>query len=93
MRVYDVTIPSDFQPSDLKMISQKASRFISDITIEFHENHGGRSIIDVKSLLGMMLLPIYKGTKITVKTKGTDEKEAIDFMSDLLEGFKAGSSQ
>lgn len=84
MRVHELTISYDFELSDLRMISQKASRFMSDIMIEMNDNEGGYSIIDVKSLLGMMLLPIGKGTKITVRTKGKDEEGALDFMLDLL---------
>ncbi|WP_199615308.1 HPr family phosphocarrier protein [Paenibacillus alkalitolerans] len=88
MRVHHLTITYEFQLNDLKAISQQANQFTSDITLEFHKGDDSLNIIDVKSLLGMMLLPIRKGTAVTIRTKGKDEKEAIDFMSDLIENYK-----
>ena len=87
MRVYDLRVTKDFQLHDLQSISHKANQFISEIIIEFDYNET-RNIIDVKSLLGMMMLPIKKGTAITIKTKGKDEKEAIDYMCGLIENYK-----
>ncbi|MFC0210909.1 HPr family phosphocarrier protein [Paenibacillus chartarius] len=88
MRVYDVVIAADFQPVDLQAISRTASRFISDIIIEYNVDEANRVSVDVKSLLGMMTLAIHKGTRITIKTKGKDEKEAIDYLTDLIERYK-----
>ncbi|XEC92987.1 HPr family phosphocarrier protein [Paenibacillus tarimensis] len=87
MRVHDLAITKDFQLQDLQRISHKANQFISEIIIEFDYNET-RNVIDVKSLLGMLLLPIKKGTTITIKTKGRDEKEAIDFLCELIENYK-----
>jgi phosphocarrier protein len=84
MRVHDLTVSFDFEPRNLQTLSLQASRFSSDIWVEFTSDQGNLSIVDVKSLLGMMLLPIRKGTVITIKTRGSDEKEAIDFMVDAI---------
>lgn len=80
MRVHDITIASDFTSDDLKRISLNAGRYHSDIVLKLRS-----ATIDVKSLLGMMMFPLKKGTVVTVQTKGNDEEEALDFMCDQLE--------
>jgi phosphocarrier protein HPr len=80
MRVHDITISTDFTSEDLKRISLNAGRFHSDILLKVRE-----TTIDVKSLLGMMLFPLKKGTVVTVQTKGNDEEEALDYMCDNME--------
>ncbi|WP_239635039.1 HPr family phosphocarrier protein [Paenibacillus sp. H1-7] len=82
MRVHEITIATDFQPEYLQLIVQKASHFSSDIRIKFEKEN---IQLDAKSILGMMLLPIRQGTIITIQTKGSDEEEAIEAMSSLLE--------
>lgn len=86
MRVHDVTIAHDFHLQDMQTLSIKASQFSSDILFRYERDGENPVEIDVKSLLGMMLLPIKNGTRITVVTKGSDEKEAIDFICGMLEG-------
>jgi len=81
MRVHDMLITSDFQPDELQLISQNANRYRADIKIRFDKQNMS---IDAKSLLGMMLLPIRRGTKLTIQTRGTDEEEAIEAMYQLL---------
>lgn len=80
MRVHDITIPTDFTSEDLKRISLNAGRFHSDIVLKVRE-----TVIDVKSLLGMMMFPLKKGTVVTIQTKGKDEEEALDYMCENLE--------
>ncbi|WP_028552620.1 HPr family phosphocarrier protein [Paenibacillus sp. UNC451MF] len=82
MRVHEMIIATDFQPQYLQMIAQKASYFSSDIKIKFEKEN---IQLDAKSILGMMLLPIRQGTRITIQTKGSDEEEAIEAMSYLLD--------
>jgi phosphocarrier protein len=74
-------INADFRPDELQSISQSANRFSADIKIKFEEQ---KMTIDAKSLLGMMLFPIRRGTSITIQTKGADEEEAIEAMYRLL---------
>ncbi|WP_248925268.1 HPr family phosphocarrier protein [Paenibacillus hamazuiensis] len=83
MRVHDLEIPKNFEKEDLQRLTREANQFSSDIKIRYITDH--QVEVDMKSLLGMMLVPIEKGTKITLVTKGPDEKEAIDFISELLE--------
>jgi phosphocarrier protein HPr len=81
MRVHDITVAADFTSDDLKRISLTAGRFHSDIILKVRE-----ATIDVKSLLGMMLFPIKKGTVVTIQTKGKDEEDALEFMCQNMEG-------
>lgn len=79
MRVHDITVNGDLTSDHLKKISLDAGRFRSDILLKVSERS-----IDVKSLLGMLLFPIKKGTVVTIQTKGNDEEEALDFMCEQL---------
>ncbi|MDF2924566.1 MAG: hypothetical protein K0R57_3480 [Paenibacillaceae bacterium] len=80
MRVHDITLTHDFTSNDLKSISLHAGRFHSDIILMMQD-----AVIDVKSLLGMMLFPLKKGSVVTIRTKGKDEEEALDFMCENME--------
>ncbi|QAY68347.1 HPr family phosphocarrier protein [Paenibacillus protaetiae] len=69
---------------DLMAISQKAARFTADIILKFQFSDVEHSV-DVKSLLGIMLLPIHQGVTVRLETKGKDELEALEFVLPLLE--------
>lgn len=40
--------------------------------------------VDMKSIMGVMSLGIYKAATFTVKTKGTDESQALEAITELL---------
>lgn len=84
MRTHEFTIHSDFHRDDLMSVSSQASRFASDISLSFvgseHEHR-----VDVKSLLGMALLPIRHGSVVRLQTRGRDELEALEYMLNVLE--------
>ena len=79
MRVHTFTIHSGFQREDLIAISNESSRFVSDLKVIF-ANGDTLHTVDVKSLLGMLLLPIKPGTEVRLTAKGRDEEEALEFM-------------
>ncbi|NQX67732.1 HPr family phosphocarrier protein [Paenibacillus alba] len=87
MRVHEFIIGRDLQRSDLSEISAKSSHFISDITIDFELEHKSFHV-DVKSLLGMLLVPIKAGTSIRLLTRGKDEEEAMHFIFALFESYR-----
>lgn len=58
---------------------ETTSRFSCDITIEKE----GRNV-DGKSIMAIMMLAASKGTKITIKTNGKDESEAIKAIIELI---------
>ncbi|MCM3745814.1 HPr family phosphocarrier protein [Paenibacillus pasadenensis] len=84
MRVHEFVITSDFNREDLTRLSADAARFQSDIKLEF-SNGDNYNIVDVKSLLGMLLLPIRSGTPVMLRIQGKDETEAMSYMIDAFE--------
>ncbi|MDO3411748.1 HPr family phosphocarrier protein [Saccharibacillus sp. CPCC 101409] len=84
MRVHEFTIEGDLQRDELLRISSLASQFASDIKLIFGGDENPR-IVDVKSLLGMMLLPIYDGSTVRISARGQDELEALEYMCGLFE--------
>jgi len=59
---------------------QKSNEFKSSIWVEKDERR-----VNAKSLLGVLSLGITKGMEITIITDGTDEKEAIEALENLIE--------
>ncbi len=60
---------------------QKANEFKSGIWLEKDERR-----VNAKSLLGVLSLGITKGTTITLLADGSDEKEAVAALSELVSG-------
>ena len=60
---------------------QKANEFKSGIWVEKDERR-----VNAKSLLGVLSLGITKGTTITQLADGSDEKEAVAALSELVSG-------
>ena len=60
---------------------QKANEFQSGIWVEKDERR-----VNAKSLLGVLSLGITKGTTITLLADGSDEKEAVAALSELVSG-------
>ncbi|QJC52141.1 HPr family phosphocarrier protein [Paenibacillus albicereus] len=84
MRVHEFIIQADFGREDLTRLSAEAATFQSDIKLEFASGDN-INIVDVKSLLGMLLLPIRRGTEVFLRVRGKDEEEAFAAMLDALE--------
>lgn len=61
-----------------KLISV-TTRFSSDITLE----KDGRAV-DGKSIMSVMLLAASKGTRLSIKTDGSDETAALDAIETLI---------
>ena len=60
---------------------QKANEFKSGIWVEKDERR-----VNAKSLLGVLSLGITRGTTITLLADGSDEKEAVAALSELVSG-------
>ena len=58
---------------------QKANEFKSSIWVEKEDRR-----VNAKSLLGVLSLGIVKGTPITLIADGSDEKEAVTALVDLV---------
>ncbi|MGB9803414.1 HPr family phosphocarrier protein, partial [Desulfofundulus sp.] len=59
---------------------ETANRFRSSVSVV-----KGEQEVDAKSVLGLMLLEIPKGTEITIKAQGEDEVEAVNTLAELVE--------
>lgn len=58
---------------------QKANEFKSSIWVEKDERR-----VNAKSLLGVLSLGIVKGTAINLIADGSDEKEAVETLAELI---------
>ena len=61
---------------------QKANEFKSGIWVEKEERR-----VNAKSLLGVLSLVIMKDTTVTLNADGSDEKEAVDALAELIENL------
>ncbi|MBF7097838.1 HPr family phosphocarrier protein [Alkalibacter mobilis] len=59
---------------------EMANRFKSDIYIK-----KDTATVSAKSIMGVMVLGVDKGTEITIEASGSDEQEALDALVKLLE--------
>ena len=57
-----------------------AARFKSDLKIR-----KGEEEVDAKSILGILLLAAGRGSVVTVKANGDDEREALDAIEKLID--------
>ena len=65
------------------MFAQTSSRFVSHIYLQ-----KGLMKVNAKSIMGIMMLAAGEGTELTITADGTDEEEAIEELSALIEsGF------
>lgn len=58
---------------------QKANEFKSSIWVEKEERR-----VNAKSLLGVLSLGIVKGTTVSLIADGSDEKEAVEALAELV---------
>ncbi|WP_203362148.1 phosphocarrier protein HPr [Bacillus sp. REN10] len=62
------------------LLVQTASRFSSDIELEFKEKK-----VNLKSIMGVMSLGIGQHSKIVISCQGSDEQVALDTIKEVLE--------
>lgn len=62
------------------LFTQAASKFQSRVTIQKDEK-----AVDAKSILKVLALGIGQGTEVTISADGSDEREAVEALSKLLE--------
>lgn len=61
------------------LLVQAASKFGSDINLEYN----GKSV-NLKSIMGVMLLGVGQGADVTISAEGDDEKEAIAAVAETM---------
>ena len=63
------------------MFVQVASKYTSELEIEAHG-----VTVNGKSIIGIMSLGAFHGEEITLIAKGSDEKQLLNDLKDLIEG-------
>jgi len=62
------------------MLVSQAKKYESDIQIKHEEK-----TVNAKSIMNLLSLGLDQGSEITIITKGSDEKEALDAIVNILE--------
>ena len=78
-REVTVQVPDGLHHQTAARFIQTANRFTSVVRVVYGDNN-----VNAKSLLGVLSLGIVKGTTITLIADGTDEKEAVGALVDLV---------
>ena len=88
MYVKDVTINNQvgLHARPATFFIQKANEFKSSIWVEKDDDRR----VNAKSLLGVLSLGIVKGTTITLIADGSDEKEAVEALAELVRSGEFG---
>ena len=63
-------------------LTQVANQFQSDVWIE----KNGKKV-NAKSIMGVMMLAASQGSDVTITTQGSDEKEALNSILDLINDY------
>ncbi|MEN9750845.1 MAG: HPr family phosphocarrier protein [Candidatus Methylopumilus sp.] len=63
-------------------LTQVANQFESDIWIEKNDKK-----VNAKSIMGVMMLAASQGSDVTITTQGSDEKEALNSIVDLINDY------
>ena len=78
-RDFHVTAETGIHARPATLLVQAASKFDSDINLEFN----GKSV-NLKSIMGVMSLGVGQGSDVTISAEGDDEAEAIAAISDTM---------
>ncbi|MBM7647316.1 phosphocarrier protein [Bacillus ectoiniformans] len=76
---FKVTAETGIHARPATLLVQTASKFSSDINLEYKEKK-----VNLKSIMGVMSLGIGQGADITITAEGSDESEAIAELKDVL---------
>ena len=76
----EVRLKSGLQARPAAAFVQEATQFSSDIFIE----KDGKKI-NAKSIMGLMSLAVGTGTTITLSAEGSDEEQAIEYLSAFVD--------
>lgn len=71
-REYTIIADTGIHARPATLLVQQASKFNSDITLDYK----GKSV-NLKSIMGVMSLGVGKGAEVSITADGADEKEAI----------------
>lgn len=78
-RDYHVKAETGIHARPATMLVQSASKYNSEITLEYQ----GKSV-NLKSIMGVMSLGVGQGSDVTITAEGSDEAEAIEGIEETL---------
>ncbi|CAM4049143.1 phosphocarrier protein HPr [Lederbergia lenta] len=76
---FTVTADTGIHARPATLLVQTASRFSSDIQLEYKDKK-----VNLKSIMGVMSLGIGKGASIAISADGNDEEEALASIQELF---------
>jgi len=78
-REYTIVADTGIHARPATLLVQQASKFNSDITLDYK----GKSV-NLKSIMGVMSLGVGKGAEVSITADGADEKEAIEGIEETI---------
>lgn len=78
-RQYNITAETGIHARPATLLVQTASKFNSDITLEYQEKS-----VNLKSIMGVMSLGVGQSASVTITADGDDEKEALDAITGTM---------
>ncbi|KAA0565418.1 phosphocarrier protein HPr [Bacillus sp. CH30_1T] len=78
-KTFTVTAETGIHARPATLLVQTASKFDSDVHLEYKEKK-----VNLKSIMGVMSLGVGKGAEIIIITEGSDEEEALNSLQETL---------
>ena len=78
-KTFTVTAETGIHARPATLLVQAAGKFESEINLAYKEKK-----VNLKSIMGVMSLGIGKGAEITITADGSDEKDALNTLTDTL---------
>lgn len=82
-RIVEVKMKPGLQARQAALFVQEANRFEADIFLKKDERQ-----VNAKSIMGIMSLAIARGATITLIADGSDEEQALDSLTTIVETEK-----
>ncbi|WP_050181599.1 phosphocarrier protein HPr [Domibacillus robiginosus] len=79
-KTFTVTADTGIHARPATLLVQTASKYSSDINLEFNNKK-----VNLKSIMGVMSLGIGKGAQIAISAEGNDEEAALQALETLLQ--------
>ena len=77
---FNITAETGIHARPATLLVQSASKFNSDINLEYK----GKSV-NLKSIMGVMSLGVGQGSDVTISIEGTDEAEAMAAITETMQ--------
>ncbi|WP_174733733.1 phosphocarrier protein HPr [Mesobacillus harenae] len=76
---FKVTAETGIHARPATLLVQAASKFNSDVHLEYKEKK-----VNLKSIMGVMSLGVGQGAEIKISAEGSDEKDALNTLEETL---------